>query len=132
MGLLPLSIEGDATGISATRRVLTSYPSNRGESASLPQLQNEAVMHSLANPSLCIHLCFAGGEGTLGNRRERRAGTSALLPFPLEGTSPRVSLDKWASSLLEQRSHASAHPLSLRICSPTAFLQGQGKCYGVE
>lgn len=78
--------------VSEVHTVLTSYPSNKREFASLPQLQNEVVMHPFSHPSSCIHVSFAGGEGTLGNIGERRADTSTLLH--LERMSPRVLLNK--------------------------------------
>lgn len=60
MGLLPLFIGGDATGILDTCTVLTSYPSKNGEFASPPELQSEVVMYPVSHPSLYIHLYFAG------------------------------------------------------------------------
>lgn len=62
MGLL--SMGGNATGISGTHRVLTSYPSKREVTTSLPQLQNEVVMHTLP---FAFVLCWRRGD--LGEQR---------------------------------------------------------------
>lgn len=81
----------------------------------------------------CIHLPPLLEERRLRGTGEG-AGTSALLPLPSQGMCPEVLLDEHASDLLEQMSSSTTYPLSLShswTCFPTAFLPGQGKCYGV-
>lgn len=60
MGLLPLFIGGNATGISDICTIFTSLPSKSREFASPPELQSEVVMYPISQPSLYIHLYFAG------------------------------------------------------------------------
>lgn len=118
-------LQGDATGISDAP-VLISSLSSRGVLALPPQLQKEVVMYAFCHPSSrgtvpCIHL-----PPLLEERRPRGtgegAGTSALLPLPLQGMCHEVLLDEHASAYLEQMSSSTTYPLSLShswTCCPS-------------
>lgn len=108
MGLLLLSVEGNATGISDTDTVLTLCPSNRGEFVSPSQLQNEVVMHPLSCPSLAFMCPLLEEKGLWGAEIKEEQGLAGQVGMCSPGAdklcncSPSIPEDLLSSCILSR------------------------------